>query len=192
MKIILASTSPRRHELLKSVVEDFEIASPHFDEDSVKEKNAKKLVQKLSCGKAEAVFEKAQGEWCVIGADTVVCLKSGKVLGKPADEKQAKIMLKSLSDSTHYVLTGVCVLYRREDSVHKISFVEKTKVNFKKLEDAEIDRYIATKEPLDKAGAYAIQGLAGKFVKSVNGSVSNIIGLPTAQLYEVLLQENLI
>ena len=192
MKIILASTSPRRHELLKTVVEEFEIASPHFDEDSIVEKNARKLVQKLSCGKAQAVFEKSQGEWCVIGADTVVCLKSGEILGKPGNEKQAKIMLKKLSETTHYVLTGVCVLYRRDDTTHKINFVEKTKVNFKKLSDIEIDKYIASKEPLDKAGAYGAQGLGGKFVKSINGSVSNIIGLPTEQLYEVLLQENLI
>lgn len=192
MKIILASTSPRRQELLKTIIDNFEIASPHFDEEGVKAKNAKKLVEKLSCGKAEAVFSKSQGEWCVIGADTVVCLKSGEILGKPKDESHAKEMLKKLSGSTHYVLTGVCIMYRREDSKHKICFVEKSKVSFKVLSDSEIEKYIQTKEPLDKAGAYAIQGLAGKFVKSINGSFSNIVGFPTGQVYEVLLNEDLI
>lgn len=192
MKIILASTSPRRQELLKTIVESFEIASPHFDENTIIEKRAKKLVEKLSCGKAEAVFAKAQGEWCVIGADTVVCLKTGEILGKPKNGQHAKEMLRKISGNTHYVLTGVCVLYRRDDSKHKICFVEKSKVTFKNLSEKEIDDYIKTTEPLDKAGAYAIQGLAGKFVKSINGSFSNIVGLPTEQLYEVLLSEKLI
>ncbi|MBQ3048002.1 MAG: septum formation protein Maf [Clostridia bacterium] len=192
MNIILASTSPRRHDLLKTITTNFEIASPHFDEESIKQNNAKKLVEQLSFGKAKAVFEKSKGDWCVIGADTVVCLKSGEILGKPKNKHDAKQMLKKISDTTHYVLTGVCVLYRKEDSEHKISFVKKTKVVFKKLNDAEIDDYIASKEPMDKAGAYAIQGLAGKFVKKVNGSFSNIIGLPTEQLYEILLQEQII
>jgi len=192
MKIILASTSPRRHELLKTITTDFEIASPKFDEGTVKQKSAKKLVEKLSFGKAQAVFEKAKGDWCVIGSDTVVCLKSGEVLGKPKDQKDAKSMLKKISGTTHYVLTGVCVLYRNEDIEHKISFVEKSKVTFKKLTDLEIETYILTNEPMDKAGAYAMQGLAGKFVKSINGSYSNIVGLPTEQLYEILLQEGII
>lgn len=192
MKIILASTSPRRHELLKTITTDFEIASPKFDEGTVKQKSAKKLVEELSFGKAQAVFEKAKGDWCVIGSDTVVCLKSGEVLGKPKDQKDAKSMLKKISGTTHYVLTGVCVLYRNEDIEHKISFVEKSKVTFKKLTDLEIETYILTNEPMDKAGAYAMQGLAGKFVKSINGSYSNIVGLPTEQLYEVLLQEGII
>ena len=191
MKIILASTSPRRQELLKLIVEDFEIASPKFDEDSVKDKSPKKLVEKLSIGKASAVFEKAVGDWCVIGADTIVVL-GDEVLGKPKNKDDAKNMLRKLSGTKHDILTGVCVLIRRGEVESKLSFVEKTTVNMINLTDEEIESYVDTKEPLDKAGSYAIQGKASKFIEGIKGNYHNIVGLPVCSLYKVLREENVL
>ena len=191
MKIILASTSPRRHELLKTIVDSFEIASPHFDEEGVKAKSPKKLVEKLSCGKATAVFEKAIGDWCVIGADTIVVLGK-EVLGKPKTKQDAKNMLKKLSGTKHDILTGVCVLIRKGEVETKINFVEKTSVLFAKLSDKEIEDYVNSGEPMDKAGSYAIQGLAGKFCEKVYGNFHNIVGLPISKLYQVLKQEQVV
>ena len=191
MKVILASTSPRRQELLKLIVEDFEIASPKFDEDSIKVNNPKKLVEKLSCGKASAVFDKAVGDWCVIGADTIV-VDGKEVLGKPKSKEDAKNMLRKLSGAKHDILTGVCVLIRRGEVESKLSFVEKTTVKMIKLCDEEIDEYIATGEPLDKAGSYAIQGKGGKFFECVSGNYHNIVGLPVCKLYKVLKEEGVL
>lgn len=191
MKILLASTSPRRHELLKIIAKDFEVASPHFDEDAVKAKSPKKLVETLSSGKAKAVFEKAVGDWCVIGADTIVVL-GNEVLGKPKDEDDAKNMLSKLSGTKHDILTGVCVLIRRGEVETKISFVEKTTVKMANLSNEEISKYVATGEPMDKAGGYAIQGLGGKFLEKVSGNYHNIVGLPVSTLYRVLKEEGVI
>ena len=114
-------------------------------------------------------------------------------MGKPKDEFEAKKMLKMLSGKTHKVLTGVCVKSTiDEELVTTSSFVCCSKVYFKKLSEEEIENYVSTKEPMDKAGAYAIQGLAGKFVEKINGSFHNIVGLPVSQLYSILKDENLI
>lgn len=191
MKFLLASTSPRRRELFKSIVEDFEIASPHFDEESIKCSNVKNYVKALSKGKAGAVFNKSVGDWCVIGADTVVILNN-KVLGKPKNRAQAKDMLKELSGKTHKVLTGVCIMFRIDAIETIINFVDETTVEFINLSEEMINEYISTTEPYDKAGGYAIQGLAGKFVKKINGSFHNVVGFPITRIYEILKQENLI
>ena len=191
MKILLASTSPRRQELLKLIAENFEIASPKFNEDGVKAKSPKKLVEKLSCGKANAVFEKSVGDWCVIGADTIVVLGK-EVLGKPKNKEDAKNMLQKLSGNKHDILTGVCVLIRHGEFETKINFVEKTTVKMIELSNDEIDNYINTGEPLDKAGAYAIQGKAGKFFECVSGNYHNIVGLPVCSLYKILKQEKIL
>ena len=192
MKYILASKSPRRKELLQTIVNDFEIIDSNFDEDSIKCKSPRKLVTELSKGKCQAVFNSQKGERCVIGADSVVVIDN-KVLGKPKNEEDAKKMLKMLRGRKHKVLTGVCVMATMDDESEVLaSFVCSSTVLFRYMEDKEIDEYIATKEPMDKAGAYAIQGMAGKFVQKISGSFHNIVGLPTAHLYIVLKNEGLI
>ena len=192
MEIILASKSPRRKELLQNIVSDFKIIESSFDEGSIKLKSPKKLVKALAQGKCEKVFEDTTGIRCVIGADSIVVVNN-KVLGKPKTNEKAKEMLKLISGTKHQVLTGVCIKYTfDEELVSQVSFVCSSTVYFKKLDEKEIENYIQTKEPLDKAGAYAIQGVAGKFVEKINGSFHNIVGLPISQLYSVLRQENII
>ena len=191
MKFLLASTSPRRQELFKYIVKDFEIASPHFDEKSVKIKNPKKLVETLAKGKAEAVFEKSQGDWCVVGADTMVVLGK-ELIGKPKDEKDAIEMMKKLSGKTHKVVTGVCIMVRTGDIESSFTFSVTSKIQFNKLNDKEIKEYVKTNSVLDKAGAYAIQEGAGKFIKRIEGSYHNIVGFPVAEIYEILKAENLL
>lgn len=191
MKYLLASTSPRRQELLKYILNDFEIASPHFDESTVVCKGAKKLVKILAYKKADAVFSKSKGDWCVIGADTIVALDD-HIIGKPKDKQDAKKILKNLSGKKHQVHTGVCILFRQGEVETKINFVVSAVIYFDKISEEEIDKYIATGEPADKAGAYAIQGYGGKFIKKINGSYHSIVGLPIEEIYQVLKTENLI
>ncbi len=191
MKFLLASTSPRRKELLKTIIDKFEIASPHFDEESVKIKNPTSLVKKLAYEKANAVFEKAKGDWCVIGSDTVVVLGC-EIIGKPKDERDAKRILQNLSGKCHKVITGTCLLIRQNEIETKIVFAGISQVYFADLSEKDIDAYIKTGEPLDKAGAYAIQGFGGKFVKKISGSFHEIMGLATPKIYECLKEEGLI
>ena len=191
MKFLLASTSPRRKMLLKNVIENFEIASPHFDESTVVCKNAKNLVKKLAYKKAEAVFSKSKGDWCVIGADTVVALNN-EIIGKPKDNVDAKKILKKLSGKKHHVHTGVCILFRQGEVETKINFVVSAVLYFENIDEKEIEKYILTGEPADKAGAYAIQGYGGKFIKKISGSYHSIVGLPIAEIYQVLKEEKLI
>jgi len=192
MEIILASKSPRRKDLLSTIVNDFKIIESTFDESSIKINNPKKLVKALAQGKCEKVFNETTGVRCVIGADSIVVVNN-KVLGKPKTEEKAKEMLRLISGTKHQVLTGMCIKYTFDNElVSQLSFVCSSTVYFKKLDEKEIEEYVNSKEPLDKAGAYAIQGLAGKFVEKINGSFHNIVGLPVAQLYSVLKQENII
>ena len=192
MEIILASKSPRRKELLSTIVNDFKIIESTFDESSIKINNPKKLVKALAQGKCEKVFNETSGVRCVIGADSIVVVNN-KVLGKPKTEEKAKEMLRLISGTKHQVLTGMCIKYTFDNElISQLSFVCSSTVYFKKLDEKEIEEYVNSKEPLDKAGAYAIQGLAGKFVEKINGSFHNIVGLPVAQLYSVLKQENII
>lgn len=191
MKVYLASQSPRRKELLSTLVKEFEIIESNFDESSIKKSSPKALVKALSEGKCKQVFDSLSNERCVIGADTVVCINN-QILGKPKDKTDAKRMLKMLSGKTHQVITGVCVMITDNASITKINFVSSSKVVFCNLTEEEIDDYIATNEPCDKAGAYAIQGLAGKFIQKINGTYQNIVGLPVDMLYKVLKQENII
>ena len=183
MKIYLASKSPRRQELLKTIVNDFEVLESNFDEDKIKNKSPKTLVKLLSEGKCKTVFENLlkEEEICVIGADTVVCINN-KILGKPKDKIDAKKMLKLLSGKTHEVITGVALFSK--DS--QIIDYEVSKVTFNKITEEEILEYIKTKEPMDKAGSYAIQGIGSKFVKSYEGEFDNIVGLPMKLVFKML------
>lgn len=183
-RVILASGSPRRRELLGEMGVEFEIDVPDVDETVGGTPD--KMVAVLAERKARAVAERRDGG-LIVAADTLVALDD-RALGKPADDEEAKEMLRSLSGRTHDVFTGVCVL----DAASGRAMVEavRTGVRFREISDAEIEAYVATGEPRDKAGAYAIQGGAGAFVDGYEGSRTNVIGLPVEKLTEMLKEMN--
>ena len=172
--IILASKSPRRKELLKYITEEFIIKTADVDETLPENISPSEAVLYLSKIKAMP-FE--NDEDIVIGADTVVSI-NGEILGKPRNNADARRMLRLLSGKTHSVFTGVTVL--KEGNCH--SFFCETKVTFFELSDEEIDRYIATGEPLDKAGAYGIQGYGSLLVEKIDGDYFNVVGLPISKI----------
>lgn len=180
MEWILASASPRRKELLGEVLKIFEII-PAKGEENGYGKTGAELVETLAVQKAQEVFAlpKAKGK-AVLGADTVVCFQ-GKVLGKPSCKKEAEEMLSALSGREHEVFTGVCVIYPTGE---KDVFSDCSKVRFRTLTNEEILAYIDTGSPMDKAGAYGIQDSG--FVQSVEGSFSNVVGLPVEKCKERL------
>lgn len=177
MKLVLASKSPRRSEILKNAGLDFTVRVADADEtipDGTKPEDA---VVFLAARKAMAV-ERAEDE-IVLGADTIVVL-DGKILGKPKNKDDAFDILKSLSGRVHSVFTGVCII----EKDRSMTFAEETQVEFLSLTDDEINTYIDTNEPYDKAGAYGIQGIASKFVRRINGDYFNVVGLPISTIYE--------
>lgn len=180
MEIVLASKSPRRKELLKRVVNDFKIIESDFDEDSITfNGDVEEYVKLLARGKALAVKEKVNNKSLIIGVDTIV-FYNNKILGKPKNYDDAYGMLSVLSGNTHKVYSGVCIV--NTENLHIESFVCETKVKFSKLIDDQIDRYIESKEPMDKAGAYGIQGVGGVFVEKIDGCYYNVMGLPINKL----------
>lgn len=184
MKIILASASPRRKELLGQLGLEFEICVSDVEE-VVTQNIPAKIVEELSAMKAEAVFKQTDGDVLVIGADTVVAL-GDQILGKPVDENDAVHMLQNLQAREHEVYTGVTLFLRKGGLETKKSFSECTQVKFYPMTEEEIRRYVDTKEPMDKAGAYGIQGIGGRFVERINGDYNNVVGLPIARLYREL------
>lgn len=182
MKVILASGSPRRRELLKLLEVPFEVRVSGVEERITKE-NPAEIVEELSRIKAEDIFAKEQEDVLVIGADTIVALE-GKILGKPGSENEAAEMLRQLQGRTHQVYTGVTLLWRENGGVKGLQFHECTDVTFCPMSESEIAAYIATKEPMDKAGAYGIQGLGGRFVEKISGDYNNVVGLPVSRLYK--------
>lgn len=198
MKIILASGSPRRKELLRTIVDDYEIIKSDFDETSLKEniKEPEKLVEELSLKKAEDVYSKIEKideykSCAIIAADTIVYFENN-VLGKPVDEKNAFDILKKLQGNDNFVYTGMTVIIKDNNDVKKETVVTKTIVTMKEMSDQEILDYIATKDPMDKAGAYAIQGIGSKNIKGYNGSYNSVVGLDTDKLAEILKKNNII
>ncbi|MBR5755437.1 MAG: septum formation protein Maf [Erysipelotrichaceae bacterium] len=179
-RIILASKSPRRKELMELLRVPFDIIVSDIEENIDYDNDLVKEIEKLSFQKAEAVF-RDHDDALVIGADTIVKI-GNDVLGKPHSIEEAKKMLRELSDNTHEVVTGVTIMYG--DSVETFSKV--ASVTFYPLTDEEIDEYIKTNEPLDKAGSYAIQGDGAKFIKEIDGDFYTIVGLPVAELYHRL------
>lgn len=179
MKIILASASPRRRQLLGEIVTEFEVI-PAAGEEKAGGLPPSDAVKKLSFDKAKQVFS-SHPDALVIGADTVVAF-DGKTLGKPKDKEDAVHMLTALSGNTHEVFTGVTVM----TADVTVTFAEKSLVTFRALSAREIDDYIATGSPMDKAGAYGAQDSG--FVASVEGDVKNVIGLPIGRLAKILAQ----
>lgn len=183
-KIILASKSPRRRELLSMLGIEFDVIPADIDEQIDYNNDLVKEIQKLSFQKANAVFQDHQDN-IVIGSDTIVFIDN-KVLGKPKSKQEAKEMLHRLSGKTHQVVTGVTII-----SIEKTdTFASVTDVTFYELTDEEIETYVESVEPLDKAGAYAIQGKGSEFVKSINGDYYTVVGLPIAEVYRHLKSFN--
>ena len=179
-RVILASKSPRRKELLELLKIPFEIIVSDIDEQIDYDNDLVKEIEKLSYQKAQAVY-KDHNDALVIGSDTIVKI-GNDILGKPKSYEEAEKMLRELSDDTHEVVTAVTIFY--QDQTETFSSV--AKVTFYPLSDEEIKEYIATNEPMDKAGAYAIQGDAAKFIRSIEGDFYTIVGLPIAELYHRL------
>ena len=208
VRLVLASASPRRRELLSQIGLEFTVM-PSTKEENAKTMEAGALVQELSRQKAVDIWEqlsggqgqnpdadqeqtseetqepnlngKRQPELLVIGADTVVCCE-GKILGKPHSREAAAEMLTALQGRSHEVYTGV-TLYSQSETV---TFFECTQVEFYPMTEVEISEYIDSKEPMDKAGAYGIQGLGARFVKGIRGDYNNVVGLPVGRLYQEL------
>ena len=225
-KIILASASPRRRELLSQIGLDFEVVVSETEEKITSTEPAK-VVEELSAQKAEAVWEKlcsmtaSQGsvtnaerldegsgvsrtdegskvfdpeqksgksnitDIIVLGADTVVAC-DGKILGKPADTEAAVAMLTMLQGRGHEVYTGVTILYEQNGEKRALTFHEKTTVHFYPMTDAQIREYVATGDPMDKAGAYGIQGFCARYIRGIEGDYNNVVGLPVGRVYQEL------
>lgn len=178
-KIILASSSPRRKDLLSGLGIKFETDPSNYQEDMSLKMSPEKLAIYLSLGKAKDVAQKHKDS-IVIAADTF-CVLNGELLGKPGTKEEAICMLKNLSGNVHSVITGFTIIDTRTNE--QTSKSVETKVYFRKISEKEIDAYVASGEPMDKAGAYAIQGFGGLFVEKIEGDYFNIVGLPIAPLY---------
>jgi|SRR6516165_5295787 septum formation protein len=180
MLLILASASPRRAELLRNAGIAFTVVPAHVPEQPGAGEPPLAYAQRLARDKARAVFARNPDN-VVLGADTVVVVDE-HLLEKPCDEADAARMLRLLSGRTHQVITGVCVLAPG----HEQTEAEVTEVRFSDLSNEEIDAYIATHEPMDKAGAYAIQGIASRWVERIDGCYFNVVGLPVPRVYRML------
>jgi septum formation protein len=183
MKLILASASVRRAEILHDAGFSFTVLSSAVDETPYPGETPHDLVQRLAAAKAELVAARAVGPAIVIGADTIVTLE-GHIFGKPRSTDDARHMLEKLSGHAHAVVTGVALI--RLPDAERFTFVESTLVHFAALSAEEISRYLATGEPHDKAGAYAIQGRAGRYIPRIEGCYFNVVGLPLARLQHAL------
>jgi septum formation protein len=186
--LILASASPRRAELLRSAGIEFRVHAAEIAETRQANESPRHFVMRLAGEKAAAVATREADGLYVLGADTIVVLDKDKyVLGKPANAGDAKRMLRLLSGRAHEVITGVCL---RGRDLGGVAFndlrLESTEVRFEPLGDGEIDDYVATGEPLDKAGAYAIQGIASRWISGIKGDYCNVVGLPVALVYRML------
>lgn len=182
-KLVLASASPRRAEILRNIGWPFEAVAANIDESRYAHEDAPTYVQRVARAKAEDVRARLPGA-TIVAADTVVVV-DGEILGKPRDHEDARRMLRLLQGRSHDVLTGVTVFNDGADQP-RISH-ESTEVSFAEMNEDEIGWYIETGEPMDKAGAYAIQGLGARFIKGIKGDYSNVVGLPVRVLYELIM-----
>lgn len=188
-KIILASSSPRRKEILNQVSVKFDII-PSLCDEVITKSNPSEIVEELASQKAEEVAKKITYDSVIIGADTIVAVNN-KILGKPKNKDEAFEMVKMIQNNYHNVYTGVCLIIKSENYYKKIVFHEKTEVSLYQMTDEQIWDYISTDEPMDKAGAYAIQGKFAIYIKAINGDYNTIVGLPISKIYNTLLNENI-
>lgn len=182
--IILASASPRRRELLSQAGIPFTV-KPSRAEEKITTDNPAEAVEQLSRQKCRDIYGQSREDMLVIGADTVVAAE-GKILGKPGSVQEAEEMLRQLRGKTHQVYTGVTLMLRDKGVEKSSTFHERTEVTFYAMTDEEIKSYIATGEPMDKAGAYGIQGKSAVFIKGICGDYNNVVGLPLSRLYQEL------
>jgi septum formation protein len=184
--IILASASPRRQELLRNAGIPFTVQPADIDETPRAGEAARDCAERLAREKALAVYQ-GNARHCVLGADTIVVI-DGVILGKPRNGEDAARMLRLLAGRTHAVITGVCVVGEKMagGDLPVISASETTLVTMSEISGQEIREYVATGEPMDKAGAYAIQGMASRWIPRIEGDYSNVVGLPVALVYGVL------
>lgn len=188
MRIVLASNSPRRKELLHQIFDEFDVIKSNFNENEVKEKEPEKLVQILSLKKAEEVFYRIQNkenELFVIGGDTLVYFDK-EILGKPKDEKDVFNTLKKLQGNKNDVYSAFTIIFKKDNKTIKETYLSKSTVTMKSMTDEEIKRYIKTGEPMDKAGSYAVQGIGSKFIEKIEGSYSSVVGLDIEKLKEII------
>jgi septum formation protein len=186
MKLILASASPRRAEILRNAGFTFDIFPADVDETILADEAAEDYVRRLAEEKARAALERFRSNATgaiAIGADTTV-VAAGEILGKPVDEEDARRMLRLLNGQTHRVLTGISVI--RSTDGRAASHVETTRVTFARLSESEIEEYLASREPFDKAGGYGIQGIGGRYVTRIEGCYFNVMGLPLSRLWTML------
>ncbi len=188
MRVILASGSPRRTQLLSQVGMKHEVVISRIEE-KVTSKIPQEVVKELSRQKAEDVFGRIDGDVLVIGADTVVSA-DGRILGKPADEEEAFDMLRHIAGRAHSVFTGVTLCIRTDGRDEIRTFAEETKVFVDHMTDEEIYHYIQSGEPMDKAGAYGIQGKFAAFVNGIEGDYNNVVGLPVGRICRELRERN--
>ncbi|MDP2838661.1 MAG: Maf family protein [Syntrophales bacterium] len=181
-RIILASASPRRIELLKLMGLDFDIMPGNIDETFRPEETPREHVLRLSEEKALSVAQRHPDAW-ILGADTIVVV-AGEILGKPRSAEEATKMLEKLSDRTHEVFTGFCII--RQDRGVRIREVVGSAVLFRKIAPDEMAWYTGTEEPYDKAGAYAVQGMGGCFIREIRGSCTNVVGFPLCEVVDAL------
>ncbi|MBI5701225.1 septum formation protein Maf [Candidatus Saganbacteria bacterium] len=181
-KIILASASPRRKELLKKIVKNFKISVSRIDESKIKASTPLRFAIKAAITKAKDVASR-NTDSIVIGADTIVVLGE-KILGKPKDNKHAVAMLKALSGSTHKVITGIAVYNPKDGKIY--SDYDITKIRVRKLKEKAILDYVKSGSPLDKAGGYGIQEIEDPFIERIEGNYDNVVGLPVARLKNLL------
>ena len=189
MKIILASGSPRRKELLELIVPKFEVLASGVDEDLNEELLPQEQVIRLAYIKAKDIYQKTNGNRIIIGSDTIVT-KNGKIYGKPKDRNYAKQMINELieGDKIHSVITGLCVIIEKDGEYKEYKTFDEVKVFLKNISNKEIEKWIDTGKAMDKAAAYGIQNEFCVFVEKIEGNYSSVVGLPTHKLYDIIKQ----
>lgn len=196
VRVILASGSPRRKELLEQIGVSFEI-SVADGEEVITRKLPWEIVEELSLQKATEVAERyetkqeAEEQTVIIGADTIVAYGE-EIMGKPKEEEMAKEMLRKLQGGSHQVYTGVTLIIKTAEDRQIVTFHEKTDVEMYPMSEAQIAAYVATKEPMDKAGSYAIQGKCAAYIKGICGDYNNVVGLPIARLMQELFKRGIV
>lgn len=185
MRIILASKSPRRKEILSMITNNFEVIVSNADEKLEECLTVEEQVKRLAHIKAKTVFEETSGDRIVIGSDTIV-VKNNKIYGKPKNHDEAIAMLKELENDKHEVMTGLSIMYEKDGKVNEILDVSITSVYISEVTDSELENWIATNEAYDKAGGYAIQGKFGVFIDKIEGDYFTVVGLPLHKLYEAI------
>lgn len=187
MKIILASGSPRRKELLELITPKFEVLVSGIDEKLKEGLTLQEQVERLAYIKAKDIYEKTNGDRIIIGSDTIVT-KNGKIYGKPKDRNHAKQMIKELleGDKTHSIITGLSVIIEKDGECKEYKTFDEVKVFLKDMSDKEIDKWIDTGHAMDKAGAYGIQNEFCVFVDKIEGNYTSVVGLPTHKLYDII------